>query len=116
MRALQKRGERAYHEAFRHRSLSFGIYGLPRGGADPQHPHREDELYFVLAGRADLVAGRRRVTLGAGAIAFVAAGVPHRFERIGRDFVVAVAFAPPESEPKAPRRSRGGRRRVEPGA
>ena len=97
MRMLQKRGKRRYREAFRSRSLSLGVYALPRGGMDPQMPHREDELYFVLSGRADLVAAGRRATLRAGAIAFVAAGVPHRFERIGRGFVVAVAFAPPES-------------------
>ena len=106
MRALQKRGPRAYREAFRNRSLSFGVYALPRGGVDPQRPHREDELYFVLSGQADLVADGRRVTLRAGAIAFVAARVKHRFERIGRNFVVAVAFAPPESEPAPKARAR----------
>jgi mannose-6-phosphate isomerase-like protein (cupin superfamily) len=102
MRALQKRSPRAYAEAFRNRALSFGVYALPRGGVDPQRPHLEDELYFVLSGRADLVADGRRRTLRAGAVAFVAARVKHRFERVGRNFVVAVAFAPPESEP-APR-------------
>ena len=104
LRALQKRGARAYHEAFRSEALSLGVYALPAGGRDAQRPHAEDELYFVLSGRAELVSPRKRVVLRAGAIAFVAAGVPHRFERIGRDFVVAVAFAPPESDKAPPAR------------
>jgi len=113
LRAVQKRGPRAYSEALRSPALSFGIYGLPRGAEDPQRPHAQDELYFVLSGRAELVAQGRRVTLGPGAIAFVAAKVRHRFERIGNDFVVAVAFAPPESDapPSRRRRARNPRRR-----
>ncbi len=31
--------------------MSAGIYVLPSGGTDPQNPHKEDELYYVVRGR-----------------------------------------------------------------
>jgi mannose-6-phosphate isomerase-like protein (cupin superfamily) len=38
--------------------FSAGIYRLMAGEADEQTPHHEDEIYYVLSGRAD--RGRRR--------------------------------------------------------
>ena len=32
--------------------MSAGVYVLPKGGTDPQKPHREDEMYYVVRGRA----------------------------------------------------------------
>ena len=30
--------------------LSMGLYILPAGGTDPQRPHTEDEVYYVVSG------------------------------------------------------------------
>src|SRR5262245_36679519 len=33
-------------------SLRCGLYALGKGDVDTQSPHEEDEIYFILAGRA----------------------------------------------------------------
>lgn len=89
-------GER-YHEFLRVPALSAGVYGLAAGAPDPQPVHAEDEIYVVLRGRATLrVAGEDR-PMRTGSIAYVAAGVEHRFHSIEEDLEVLVLFAPAES-------------------
>ena len=41
-----------YVEFLRVPSMSAGIYVLPAGGVDAQRPHHEDEIYYVVKGRA----------------------------------------------------------------
>ena len=48
---------RLYHEFLRVPDLSAGIYVLEAGATDPQSPHTEDELYYVVAGRAVVTVG-----------------------------------------------------------
>jgi mannose-6-phosphate isomerase-like protein (cupin superfamily) len=77
-------------------SLSMGLYELSAGGADPQQPHTEDEVYYVVRGSATInVAGEDR-PVQAGSIIFVGAHVPHRFHSIRQDLSVLVFFAPAE--------------------
>lgn len=76
--------------------LSFGIYVLPVGGRDPQSPHTEDEVYVVLAGRAQFTAGDETVPCAQGDILFVPALVPHRFHDITEELRVVVVFGPAE--------------------
>ena len=44
-------------EFLRTGSLSMGLYRLKAGSSDPQLPHSEDEVYYVLAGSAKFRAG-----------------------------------------------------------
>ena len=88
---------RAYHEFLRVPSMSAGLYRLPAGGNDPQAPHGEDELYWVIEGRATLRVGDEDHAVEPGESVFVAAGVPHRFHSITQDLVVLVVFAPAET-------------------
>ena len=53
-------GGRLYHEFLRVPDLSAGIYVLEAGATDPQSPHTEDELYYVVAGRGAGHGRRRR--------------------------------------------------------
>ena len=56
----RRSGER-YLEFIHASTLSTGIYELGAGGADPQRPHTEDEVYYVIRGRASIhVAGEDR--------------------------------------------------------
>lgn len=82
-------GER-FVEAFRHGSMSVELYA-PRG-SDPQQPHAQDELYFVIAGTGDFVLDGVGQPFAAGAALFVPAGVPHRFENFSDDFATWVVF------------------------
>jgi mannose-6-phosphate isomerase-like protein (cupin superfamily) len=75
-------------------SLSIGLYVLAAGGEDAQRPHAEDEVYYVVSGRATLRVGEEDRPVAPGTIAFVAANVPHRFHSIVEELTLLVFFAP----------------------
>jgi mannose-6-phosphate isomerase-like protein (cupin superfamily) len=86
-----------WHEFLRAGMFSAGIYRLAAGETDTQTPHREDEIYYVLSGRADLEIAGEPHRVEAGSIVFVAKQVQHRFVDIAEDLEVLVLFAPPET-------------------
>jgi mannose-6-phosphate isomerase-like protein (cupin superfamily) len=94
---LQARTGELYLEFLRRDSLSCGLYVLEPGADDPQEPHREDEVYLVLAGRARLRMADQDQPVGPGSVLFVARAVPHRFHDVTERLSVLVLFAPAES-------------------
>ena len=86
-----------YREFFRVESMSAGLYVLPVGGTDPQRPHHEDEVYYVVRGKARFKAGDEDHEVSAGRVLFVAAEVEHRFYDVTEELAVLVFFAPAES-------------------
>ncbi|MBI3158796.1 MAG: cupin domain-containing protein [Chloroflexi bacterium] len=88
---------RLYHEFLRHPSLSMGLYVLPAGGEDPQSPHTEDEVYYVLSGRAQIRVGEEDRPVQSGNIVFVEKHIPHRFHSIQAELRLLVFFAPAET-------------------
>ncbi len=92
---LQSDRSRSYAEFLRRPGISMGIYHLPVGGADPQHPHAADEVYVVLSGRAALQVEGEQVPVGPGDVISVDVGADHRFADITEDLSVLVVFAPP---------------------
>jgi len=86
-----------YREFLRVDSMSAGLYVLPVGGTDPQRPHHEDELYYVVRGKARFRAAGDDQDVSAGSVIFVAAEVEHRFYDVTEELAVLVFFAPPES-------------------
>ncbi|HXR16876.1 MAG TPA: cupin domain-containing protein [Terriglobales bacterium] len=93
----QQAGKR-YSEFLRIPAMSAGLYVLPAGGVDPQSPHKEDEMYYVVRGRARMQAGSEDQAVSEGSIIFVGAGVEHRFHDITEELKVLVFFAPAETE------------------
>jgi mannose-6-phosphate isomerase-like protein (cupin superfamily) len=87
---------RLYREFLRVPDLSAGLYVLERGAADPQSPHTEDELYFVVAGRGVVAVGDEKRPVTAGSLVFVPASVPHHFGEIVERLEVLVVFGPAE--------------------
>lgn len=87
---------RLYHEFIRTHDLSVGLYVLPAGGTDPQGPHTEDEVYYVISGRATIRVGDEDRPVQAGSVIFVGADVPHRFHDIEDELTVLVLFGPAE--------------------
>ena len=87
-----------YLEFLRVPAMSAGVYVLPKGGTDPQKPHREDEMYYVVRGRARMQVGSEKAEVRAGSVIFVEAGVEHRFYDIEEELKVLVFFAPAERE------------------
>lgn len=87
---------RLYHEFIRTHDLSVGLYVLPAGGTDPQGPHTEDEVYYVISGSARIRVGTEDRAVQAGSVVFVGADVEHRFHDIEEELVILVAFGPAE--------------------
>ena len=86
-----------YREFLRLPSMSAGLYVLPAGTTDPQRPHHEDEMYYVIRGRARFRAGDQDQKVSAGTVLFVAAEVEHHFYDIAEELAVLVFFAPAET-------------------
>ncbi|MGA9040040.1 MAG: cupin domain-containing protein [Terriglobales bacterium] len=86
-----------YLEFLRVPSMSAGVYRLAAGSADPQKPHREDEMYYVVQGKARMRVGSDDQAIGQGSVIFVAANVEHHFHDITEELTVLVFFAPAES-------------------
>ncbi len=87
-----------YFEFLRVPAMSAGVYVLAAGATDPQKPHHEDEMYYVVRGRARMQSGGEDQAVEAGSVIFVPAEVKHRFFDITEELVVLVFFAPAETE------------------
>ena len=70
-----------------------GVYSLAVGAADGQEPHKEDEIYYVVAGRAKFLAGGEETAVEKGSVLFVKAGVTHRFRSIEEPIELLVFFS-----------------------
>jgi len=90
-----------YAEFLRHPTLSMGLYSLKAGTLDPQQPHNEDEVYYILSGQGSIRVGEEQQLVKAGSVIFVAAHEPHRFFNITEDLSILVFFAPAESSQTA---------------
>ena len=91
-----------YFEFLRVPAMSAGVYVLPAGGVDPQKPHREDEMYYVVRGRARMQIGSGHTAdqaeVRSGSVIFVEAELEHCFYDIEEELEVLVFFAPAERE------------------
>ena len=94
---LRAESGKSYREFLRVPAMSAGLYVLPAGGTDRQKPHREDEIYYVMRGRARFKAGSENREVAAGSVIFVAAQVDHRFYDVTEELTVLVFFAPAET-------------------
>ena len=92
----KQQGDEAYREFLRRDGMSLGVYRLPAGGTDGQHPHAADEVYVVVSGRGTLTVGARRIEVGPGSVVSVDPGADHHFTDISEDLTLLVVFAPPE--------------------
>ncbi|MCX4511949.1 MULTISPECIES: cupin domain-containing protein [Streptomyces] len=87
----------AYLQFLRERNMSVGLYALDAGALDPQQPHGQDEVYFIVSGRASITVGMETTQVARGSVVYVPAGAPHKFHHITEDLRVLVIFSPPES-------------------
>jgi mannose-6-phosphate isomerase-like protein (cupin superfamily) len=92
----EKNSNKLYLEFLKVPDLSMGLYVLPTGGVDPQSPHTEDEVYYVVSGRAKIKVADEDRAVQAGSIVYVAKNVEHRFHSIEEELNVIVFFAPAE--------------------
>jgi mannose-6-phosphate isomerase-like protein (cupin superfamily) len=74
-------------------TLSCGLYSLAAGSKDMQAPHDEDEVYFVLEGKARMQLGAEEKEVKPGALLYVQAATEHSFFEIEEDMLLLVLFA-----------------------
>lgn len=96
LRALREDAGDLYLEFLRVPALSVGLYNLPAGGTDPQSPHTEDEVYYIVKGRGQIFVGGEERSVQTGSVVYVAANVEHHFHDITEDLDIIVFFAPAE--------------------
>lgn len=86
--------EPCFLEFLRMPGISSAIYRLPAGSTDMQGPHLEDEIYFVIEGRARLRVADQDQDVGPGSILFVRATAEHSFFAIEEDLTLLAFFGP----------------------
>ena len=96
----QEASNKLYLEFLKVPDLSMGLYVLPAGGVDPQLPHTEDEVYYVVSGQAKIQVAEEDRPVQAGSIVYVAKTVEHRFHSIEQELTILVFFAPAEYSKK----------------
>jgi mannose-6-phosphate isomerase-like protein (cupin superfamily) len=87
---------KAYLEFLKVPDLSMGLYVLATGGTDPQSPHTEDEIYYVVSGRAQIKVVDENRAVQSGSVVYVAKNLEHRFHSIEEELTIIVFFAPAE--------------------
>lgn len=85
-----------YLEFLKVPDLSMGLYVLPASGTDPQSPHTEDEVYYVVSGKAQITVADKSRAVQAGSIVYVEKNVAHHFHSIEEELTILVFFAPAE--------------------
>ncbi|RUS45848.1 cupin domain-containing protein [Cohnella sp. AR92] len=94
--AEHENDEQLYYEFLRFPAMSSGIYRLSVGSTDLQQPHSEDELYYIIEGKAILQVEEEEIQVKPGSLVFVEAYKKHRFTTITEDLKILVIFAPAE--------------------
>ena len=90
--ARQSEADGFWHEFLRVPRLYCGIYALPAGADDPQQPHADDEVYYVVKGRGVIQVEGEDMPLREGSVAYVAAHAQHHFHSITEDLTLLVFF------------------------
>ena len=84
-----------FNEFLRRDSMSLEVYRLEAGATDPQDPHTEDEVYYIVTGSAKIRIGDDVHPVEPGDIIFVEREVEHYFFDIESELVTLIFFAPP---------------------
>jgi len=91
--ARRERIREDYLEFLKVPALNAGVYELKAGSADPQTPHDEDEVYYVVSGRAAFRVRGLEEEVRPGSVIYVARDVPHTFVNIEEDLRLLVFFS-----------------------
>ena len=102
LESARERAATLYSEFLREPDLSVGLYVLPAGGTDPQQPHTEDEVYYVVRGKGQITVEGESRAVRAGSLVYVPANAPHHFHTIEEELTILVFFAPAEYARRQP--------------
>jgi mannose-6-phosphate isomerase-like protein (cupin superfamily) len=82
-----------YLEFLKVPALSCGLYALAAGSKDMQSPHDEDEVYFVLEGKARMHLNGEDRSVSPGSLLYIQAATEHSFFEIEEDMLLLVFFS-----------------------
>lgn len=83
----------SYKEFLNVPAMHCGLYHLAKGSKDMQTPHDEDEVYYVLEGKAQLKVKGEVKDVQAGSLLYIRASEEHAFFEISEDMLLLVLFA-----------------------
>ena len=83
--------------------MSMGVYQLLVGDTDIQSPHTEDEVYYVVEGKAKIKVADEERDVRTGSVIYVPKKMPHRFHSIEEDLIVLVFASTSSAQAFAPR-------------
>jgi len=87
-------GEKDYVEVLSEDSLSVELAHYPN--PEPQHPHKEDELYYIISGSGMARVGDETYAVEDGDVVYVEQGLEHDFFDIEDEITALVVFTHPE--------------------
>ena len=93
LKAERAMSERPYLPFLNTPTLRTGLYELAAGSTDGQEPHDDDEVYYVISGKAKISIGGEPQDVATGDVIFVGAHVEHHFHDITEDLSVLVFFS-----------------------
>ena len=93
LEAKRQNSGKPWHQFFDNQTMFMGVYSLAASATDGQGPHKEDEIYYVVAGKAKFRAGEEETSVEKGSVLFVKAGVSHKFHTIEQALEVLVFFS-----------------------
>jgi len=93
VRSSREQSGKDYLQFLKVPSMRMGVYALAAGAEDKQSPHEEDEVYYVLKGRATIRVDADDHPVEPGSLVFVAAHAIHKFHTITEPLEVLVFFS-----------------------
>jgi mannose-6-phosphate isomerase-like protein (cupin superfamily) len=91
--AEREKSARAVYNIMRVPSMRLLIYALAAGEEDKQTPHEEDEIYYVVKGKATLRVEDQEFPVEPGALLYVPAHAVHKFHSITEAIDTLVFFS-----------------------
>jgi mannose-1-phosphate guanylyltransferase len=85
-----RRGDTNYIEVLAEGSMRVELAHYPN--PEPKHPHKEDELYYIISGSGTAHVGDERYAIDEGDVVYVEQGVEHDFVDIQDELTALVIF------------------------
>ncbi len=82
--------DKHYTEVLSEESMSVELGRYPN--PEPKHPHKEDELYFIISGSGMAAVGSEKYAVEEGDVIYVEHGVEHDFFDIEDELTALIIF------------------------
>lgn len=83
--------ETDYAEVLSSDSMTVEVAKYPN--PEPKHPHKTDELYFIISGSGSVRVGTETYTVSEGDVVYVEQGTDHDFSDIDDEITALVVFS-----------------------